>query len=381
MNRELRIAGAVVTLAALSGCNAFNQFLGKEDAIDYQSATPQRASLSVPPDLTQVPASSHYQVPAGAGGASYSQYASEQAQRQAQAASGQNARVLPQQDNVTVGRDGTLRWLIVDMPASEVFDRAVEFWRGEGFVIRNQNPQAGLIETDWAENRANIPQDFLRRTVGKIFDQVWDSGQRELFRTRLERGADGRVEVYFSHQHMVEENVSESQTRWVPRPPDPDLDAAMLARFMVFLGGEQNRAQAEMRLEEASQSVPAEPSAQLVRMADAGALEVAESFDRAWRRVGLALDRGNFTVEDRDRTAGQYYVRYVDVDAQQSERPGLMTRIFGARTPKQQPQYRVQLSDVGGATRVTVLNAEGQPDNSSTAGRILQVLQQQLQIQ
>ncbi len=378
MTRELRIAGAVVVAAALTGCNAFNQFLGREDAIDYQSATPTRGSLSVPPDLTQVPANTRYQVPEGPGGTSFSQYASDQARRQGEAATAQGSTVLPSRNDITIERDGSTRWLSVNMPADQVFERALEFWRSQGFAIRSQNAQAGLIETDWAENRANIPQDIIRRTVGRVFDQVWDSGQRELFRTRLERTQDGRIEVYFSHQHMVEEVVNEAQTKWVPRPSNPELDAAMLSRFMVFLGAEEERAKAEMQAA-AAQPQAASQGAQLVRSPGVqGALDVPEGFDRAWRRVGLALDRGNFTVEDRDRTAGQYFVRYVDVDAQQSERPGLMTRIFGARQPAQQPQYRVQLSDVGGTTRVTILNAEGQPDNSATAGRILEVLQQQL---
>ncbi|MBU4611517.1 outer membrane protein assembly factor BamC [Achromobacter sp. GG226] len=377
MTRELRIAGAVVVAVALTGCNAFNQFLGREDAIDYQSATPTRGSLSVPPDLTQVPANTRYQVPQGPGGTSFSQYATDQAQRRADAGTAQGSAVLPQRSDITVERDGTTRWLSVNMPANQVFERALEFWRSQGFAIRSQNGQAGLIETDWAENRANIPQDIIRRTVGRVFDQVWDSGQRELFRTRLERAPDGRIEVYFSHQHMVEEVINESQTKWVPRPSNPELDAAMLSRFMVFLGAEEERAKAEMQVAAAAgQPQGMAQSAQAVR--SGSTLDIPEGFDRAWRRVGLALDRGNFTVEDRDRAAGQYYVRYVDVDAQQTEKPGFFSRMFGSRQPAQQPQYRVQLSDVGGTTRVTVLNADGQPDSSATAGRILEVLQQQL---
>lgn len=379
MIKQLRNTGTALALVALAGCSTVNQFLGKEESIDYKSASrSSRPSLSVPPDLTQVPANTRYSVPEGPGGASYSEYATEQARREARAGDPTNSAVLPQRSDMQIGRAGDDRWLIVrGMSADQVFQRALDFWANEGFVIRSQNPQAGLIETDWAENRANIPQDILRRTVGRIFDQVWDSGQRQLFRTRLERAPDGHIEVFVSHQHMIEEVVSEAQTKWVPGTPDPGLDAAMLSRFMVFLGAEEDLAQSELSRVQAEEVE--QPGVQIVRGSGAeGALEIDESFDRAWRRVGLALDRGNFTVEDRDRAAGEYFVRYVDVDAQQQETPGLFRRLFGSSEPKVQPQYRVALSDLGGTTRVTVLNSEGQPDNGATAQRLLDVLLQQL---
>lgn len=378
MIKELRTTGTALALVALAGCSTVNQFLGKEESIDYKSAQAARPSLTVPPDLTQVPGNPRYNVPGNSGTATYSDYATEQARRQARAGDASNAAVLPQREGMRLERDGELRWLVVNMPATEVFNKAVEFWQSEGFAIRSQNPQAGLIETDWAENRANIPQDFLRRTIGKVFDQVWDSGERQLFRTRLERSPDGQIEVYFTHQHMVEKVVSEAQTKWEPGAPNPALDAAMLSRFMVFLGAEEERARSELASIQAEDETPT--AAQIVTGGGAnGALEIAEPFDRAWRRVGLALDRGNFTVEDRDRAAGQYYVRYVDVDAQQQQQSkGLFSRMFGSKEPQVQPQYRVLLTELGSATRVTVLDGEGQPDNSATAQRILDVLLQQL---
>src|SRR5690606_2181873 len=246
MIREIRTAGVAAALVASAGCNSINQFLGREDAIDYKSATSPRASLSVPPDLTQVAENTRYAIPQAPGATSYSDYTSEQARRQAMAGDLAASSVLPQRDNIRLNRDGDNRWLTVSMPAVEVYNKALDFWRDEGFSIRSQNAEAGLIETDWAENRAKIPQDVLRRTIGKLFDQAADSRQRDRFRTRLARRADGATEVFFTHQHMEEEIISESQTRWVPKPSDPDLDAAMLARFMVFLGAAEDQAEAQL---------------------------------------------------------------------------------------------------------------------------------------
>jgi len=381
MMKALRRGGVLLAVVGLAGCTTFNQFLGREESIDYQSATPQRdGGLSVPPDFPHVAPNQRFQIPQAPGATSYSEYASEQARRDALARGDDAARVLPRRDDMRMERDGINRWLVVYQPADEVFEQAIEFWRSMGFTIRSQNAQAGLIETDWAENRAKIPQDILRRTIGRVFDQAWDSGEREMFRTRLERGRDGAIEVYFTHQEMVEEIISEAQSKWVPREPDPQLDAAMLSRFMVFLGANEDRARAELEAQSAGAAAASAASGpSLVRGSGAdGMLEIAEPFDRAWRRVGLALDRANFTVEDRDRTAGEYFVRYVDIDAEQGERPGWLKRVFGSNEPQPHPQYRVLLREVGGSTRVTVLNAEGQPDNSPTAGRILDVLQEQL---
>jgi len=380
MKKELRIGGALLTLVAVAGCSSVGDMIGWNEPIDYRSSSPQRdGGLSVPPDLTKVAQNQRYTIP-GTGGTSYSEYMSEQATRQAMSREQAADDVLPQRDNMRIERDGDSRWLVVyGKSAKDVYEEAIEFWRSLGFTIRSQDPQAGLIETDWAENRAKIPQDFLRRTVGRVLDFAWDSGEREMYRTRLERAPDGAIEVYFSHQRMTEEIISEAQSRWIPARPDPGQDAAMLARFMMFLGASEDRAKAEFERTQRAQASGQAVDTSLVRGSGKdGWLEIPESFDRAWRLVGLALDRGNFTVEDRDRTAGEYYVRYFDIDAEQGERPGWLRRIFGAGQPKVQPQYRVLLREMGGYTRVTVLNAEGQPDSSATAGRILDVLREQL---
>ncbi|MCK9512203.1 MAG: outer membrane protein assembly factor BamC [Pigmentiphaga sp.] len=380
MIKDLRIAGSVAVLLALAGCSSVNQFLGKEESVDYQSSAPIRGNgLSVPPDLTQVPPSQRFQVPQAPGGTTYSEYASAQAQRQAVGASHQQSRVLPQYEDIRVERDGMNRWLVVNRSADQLYDETLDFWRSQGFTINTENPAAGIIETDWAENRANIPQDFLRRTLGRVIDQVYDSGKRERFRTRFERGSGGAIEIYITHQQMVEELVSESRTVWVEGEPDPQLDAAMLSRLMVYLGASQEQADAAIAQAATTPTVPVQLTQVATGSGAEGALDIQEPFDRAWRRVGLALDRGNFTVEDRDRTMGQYFVRYVDVDAVQPAEPGFFSRLFSRKPPPQAPQYRVQLTDVGGATRVTVLDADGNPDRSPTAGRILDVLLQQLQ--
>ena len=282
-----------------------------------------------------------------------------------------------------IERAGTQRWLVVSQPADRLWPVLREFWQESGFVIQTEAPAAGLMETDWAENRAKIPQDIIRRTVGRIFEQLYSTGERDKFRTRLE-SVDGGTEVYISHRGMVEVAVGggtpmeKDSTVWQPRPSDPELEAEFLRRLMLKLGADQQKAQAMM----AASAQPGAPAARIVATASQGSgLEIRESFDRAWRRVGLALDRGGFTVEDRDRAKGTYFVRYLDPDyeAKAKDEQGFLTKLLGKEKPVSAPQFRVQVSASGQAgTQVQVFDKDGKPERSAAGDRILALLSDQL---
>jgi outer membrane protein assembly factor BamC len=107
-------------------------------------------------------------------------------------------------------------------------------------------------------------------------------------------------------------------------------------------------------------------------LAGPAALEVDEPFDRAWRRVGLALDRGGFTVEDRDRSAGLYYVRYIDPKITATEEPNFFAKLFGAKGPNKDPvRYRVVLKGDGGKTNVAVQTSAGAPEGGDVGKAIV----------
>jgi outer membrane protein assembly factor BamC len=243
-------------------------------------------------------------------------------------------------------------------------------------------PEAGVMETDWAENRAKVPQDILRNLLGKVLDSLYSTAERDKFRTRLEPGAEpGTTDIFISHRGLYETFVTEGkdQTRWQPRPADPELEAEMLRRLMVRFGTDEKRAAAALA---SAQTKPLE-KARLSRGNDgAGSLELQESFDRAWRRVGLALDRVGFTVEDRDRTKGLYFVRYVDPEADnQKKSDGILSKLAfwkdeGPINP--QTQYRVQVQAEGNVSTVRLVTGEGGTEQSETARKILTLLYDQL---
>ena len=371
---------AILLAGLLAGCSG--SILPESKKIEYKSAG-KLPPLEIPPDLTQQSRDERYAVPdvsASKGSATYSAYSSE---RSGQARTTTAQDVLPQVDSMRIERSGTQRWLVVQGSTERLWPAVKDFWQEMGFLVNVEIPEAGIMETDWAENRAKIPQDFIRNTLGKVLDSLYSTAERDKFRTRLEKGSEpNKVEIYISHRGMYEIYTSEgrTETKWQPRPPDPELEAEMLGRLMVRLGADESRAKTMVAAEQRQER------AKLSRATDgAGALLLEEPFDRAWRRVGLALDRVGFTVEDRDRSQGLYFVRYVDPDAdgkKKSDDSGMLSKLMfwkGSSGEKpNQAQYRIHLKTTGESTAVEVLTREGGIDKSDTSRRILTLLYDQL---
>jgi outer membrane protein assembly factor BamC len=382
--RRLVEAAAVVLLA---GCSAASSFI--DGKVDYKKAG-SLPPLEVPPDLTSPQRDSRYAIPEDVkSSATLSGYQAERRDQPRAAAAASPAAVLPQSEGMRVERAGTQRWLVVQEPPERVWPAVKAFWQELGFLVKLELPEAGVMETDWAEGRAQIQEGGVRGFLGRALGQSSTAGERDKFRTRLERAPDGKgTEIYISHRGMHELYTSSrdpvagapGDTRWQARDPDPGLEAEYLRRLMVRLGAHDEKARTLAAPAEAP--VP-QMRAELRKGIDGReVLDVHETFDRAWRRVGLALDRVGFTVEDRDRQKGLFFVRYADPEAEMqakdSER-GLFSRLFGSSDSKVKPeQYRVQVTQAGTSSQVNVLNKEGGADLSRTAQRILALLHEQL---
>jgi len=368
-----------VVLVGLAGCSGLQESL--ETKIDYKS-TGTRPPLEIPPDLTSPSRDNRYVVPEAKSSATFSGYQAERREPRA----GSTA-VLPEVDNMRVERAGNHRWLVVQQPPEKLWPLVRDFWQESGFLLKIEMPEAGVMETDWAENRAKIPGGLVRDFLSRALDQLYSTSERDKYRTRLERTPDGKgTEVYISHRGMQEvyttmrdpQSSAPGDTAWQPRDSDSELEAEFLRRLMVRLGAQEEKAR-QLAANSAAPLWRAE-----LRKGNAGTevLQVLEPFDRAWRRVGLALDRVGFTVEDRDRQKGLYFVRYADPEAEMREKTqGILTRIGGwfSSGPKvKAEQYRVLVSQAGTEAEVQVLNKEGTADGSKTAQRILSLLHEQL---
>ena len=269
-----------------------------------------------------------------------------------------------------------------------VYERAVAFWKEAGFNLEVERPEAGVIETGWAENRGKLPQDFVRNLLGRFADGVFSSGERDRYRTRIERlSSGGATEVVVSHRGLVEAplNNNKDQIVWQTRPTDPALEAEMLYRLMARLGAPEAavaQARAGDRSAAAGATGTARSSVQArARLLPDGRLQLDEGFERAWRAVGAGLDRGGFTVEDRDRAGGIYFVRYVDRNAAKGGWFGRMLDVFRSDDSKTRlARYRIVVKEESaGRSALTVLNSNGQPETSDTVKAIRETLLKELQ--
>jgi outer membrane protein assembly factor BamC len=366
----------LVVLVSLAGCESMGlNTMGKR--IDYKSAA-SAPSLELPPDLTQPTYDDRFSIATASGVAARD------------AAKPNRSELLPTNPEAHIVRAGTERWLVVKATPEQAWSAVRKFWTDTGFVIATEQPQVGVMETDWAENRAEIPQDLLRKYIGKYIDVFYTTYKRDKFRTRIERGtAPGTVEIYISHRGMEQvpttkiDNSTPAGFAWALMPADPGLEAVMLTRLMMQFGAPEATAEAAVSPAAAAN---APVHARLEKADGVATLVVDDPFDRAWRRVGLALDRTGFTVVDRDRSTGTYFVRYADPDADMARKDrekGFLSKlmnVFRKDDDKDKPeQYRIKVAEGSSPqTAVSVQDPSGNPDRTQASERILTLLRDQL---
>jgi len=377
----------VIAATVLAGCS-WTGSLFTSDKVQYETAR-TRQPLEVPPDLSQLPRDERFLVP----DRPQTITASSQGQRAGVSAGpvATGGPVVPASAVAKLERQGNQRWLAVNLAPEKAWPVLLDFWPSVGLKVEKSDANAGVLETNWAENRAKLPQDIIRRTLGRVLDSVYSTNEQDKYRARIERTAQGTSEIYISHRGMEEVYTSSQQDRtsWQPRASDPEMEAEMLQRLLVrfedpsrrtVTAGTTGTSAAGATAAVATAAAP--QIARVIKTSDGRneRLEVDEAFDRAWRRVGLALDRGGFTVEDRDRAKGFYFVRYLDPDfeAKAKSEQGFFSKMFGREKPIQAPQYRVGVMSQGDTkTAVQVFDSTGKPERSATGDRILNLLNDQ----
>lgn len=285
--------------------------------------------------------------------------------------------VAPNATGVEVRQDGALRWLYVPQAPEVVWPKLREFFLKTGLKIAIEDPTLGIMETDWAENRANIDNGFLQRTLGKVVPSLFSTNERDRYRARVER-ADGGTLIFLTQRGMEEvlvggnSAVNVTQSAWQRRPTDPELEAEMLRRLMLALGAPAANTQALQ--------AKTTPRARLSTDADGTpasgmALQLSERVDTAWLRVGVALDRLGYVVKARDDAAKTYTVRYVDPNAAEEEK-GVWSGGGSARKNEARDVV-LQLQAEGDTTRLRLADGAALPPAQARA--LLQALESQLQ--
>ena len=408
---------------AVSGCDSI-PFINNTP--DYKGAGRSRP-LEVPPDLTSISSNDTYTVPGGS--TTYSEFS------QAQDNPTDKEKILPTPDSVHLERAGSQRWLVVQAPPEKIWPVIRDFWAELGFAVRVENTDTGVMETEWVDPSSLTKDDkgnYLDKFQGWL-DRLNTINNRQKFRTRLDIGeTEGTTEIYMSHRAVsetpddgkvkVRTTLGEIDQGYAPtnqartiaekeRADAEDLDAELLRRLMVKLGVEDQKSRSIMT------NNNTQLRATLGKTTDGTlSLAVNDEFDRAWRRVGLALDRVGFVVEDKNRSNGLYYVRYtdVDIDTAPKNKKNLLDNLKfwgNDKTDEKTPepvaetkkdgsslsdklkfwkpaekdavdpskQYRVKVEEnTNGGSKITIVDKEGNINKSSTANVIVNLLYEQL---
>jgi outer membrane protein assembly factor BamC len=368
-----RYTTPLLLATTLVGCSSLGDVLNG-DKIDYRGGGQKAASLEVPPDLTQLNKESRFQSTEGAVSAS-----TYQASLPANTATAAVTTIAPQTTSgAQLERLGNERWLSTPLTPEQLWPVLQSFWKDLGFALQQNEPLTGVMETEWAENRAKLPQDFIRAALGKALDSLYSTGERDKFRTRLERNGQG-TDIYITHRGMVEVVTGQTKdsTIWQPRPADPQLEGEFLSRLMLKLGSQADAASSATLSTAINAQTPAR--ARLVENSGISSLQLDDNFDKAWRRVGVALDRSSFTVEDRDRAQGVYFVRYADPAQTGQQGSGFLSKIFSSsKTESSLARLRVAVKSEGERSLVSVLSEQNSSETTTLRQRIMTALLNEL---
>jgi outer membrane protein assembly factor BamC len=358
-----------VLLLTLSACAS----VVDDKKVDYKN-TQKPSNLETPPDLTALKNDPRFAPPAAsvsANALNTGDAANDAGQRAATLTPNTAIQSIA---DVQFMRAGQERWLKVNRSAESLWEPLKEFWKENGFTLAQEQAALGIMETEWAENRAKIPQDFIRNSIGKLFDGLYSTGERDKFRTRLERAPDGSTEIYITHRGLSEDFVGlgKESLRWGPRPTDPELEIEFLRRLMVKIGGyKEDVAKATI-----TEKSPSKAGSRVIQQSGVYALPIDEPLDRAWRRVGVALDRSGFTVEDRDRASGLYFVRILMQRA--DEKKSFFSGLFSGKNKSELSRYRIILESMESKTFIRVQNADATAAPSRDVQQILKLLENEL---
>ncbi|WP_431822132.1 outer membrane protein assembly factor BamC [Burkholderia sp. F1] len=394
-----RFAAVLATGALVAGCSS-----PSPTKVDYKSDSKSKeVSLAVPPNMLEETADQRSLPPQG-GATSLS------ALQQVQQAAPSTDAVVPPVTGMHIQRDGTESWLVIDgKKPADIWPQVRRFWQEQGFLLVVDQRDKGVMETDWNETHPQINDGLIRSVISKAMGNSYVTAERNKYRTRLDVAPNGGTYVFVSQKGMREAltGPNNDSSKWEPKPNDPALETEYLKRLMAVLAQNDLRAKnGEPPIANISDTPPAKDkkgaadasskaaaaaiaTQNVARSSSQGTADASdavpsevtlgEPYDRSWLRVGLALDRANFTVDDRDREKGLYFVRYVDPKDLSAAEQGFWSQLFHGKKEKQAKQYRVNVKALTpDQTRVAVIDESGAIDSSQPARQIMGLLVNQL---
>lgn len=381
MKKTLNIALILTCTATLVACSS-SLSKNNKPKLDYQSENNKVLNLEVPPDLRDPRQGDLYTLPNGM---------SANPNALKQNADMQTSRVLAKVKNAHIERSGNQRWLVVqDQKAEQLWALLRAFWQENGFTIYSEEPQAGVMETEWAENRAKLPNQGLRKLFNKVgLGSVYTTSERDKFLIRMEANKQNGYDIFFTHKGLEEvyEGRNKDRTVWQPRANDPNLEAAFLSRFMQYLGVEETTTKQQVQnhndLNQGTEFAKLEKDT----------VFVSGNAERNINRIGAALDRIGLTVQEFVAERGLFVVQPAPAEsdvlreaAKNSKKSGFLGKLFGKKEVsnnneskvEQAPQLFVAVEQLNDGQRLHLLQQSGQPYQGSDKAKLLANLYREL---
>ena len=355
MMTVLRIGLCLTLVFVLSAC--------ANEALKVYEESTYGPPLEVPPDLTVPSKDRGMEIPSLPDTAD-----TNKTGRQGPAA---YPKVAPQVEGVKVMRDGALSWLLIKGEPEQIWPWVRDFFLDEGFFLELEDPTMGIVETAWKQQRKVMPEDIKQIVVDddEIL-KVFGVPLREKYRIRLERIGDGTTEIFLSHRgaRLLRDD---DDIVWQLQAADPELEAQMRKSLLMYLGMAQEKAEGMLATALRTKLTS------IVTDADGNKiLRVDQDFQRAWRRVGVALDHMKLMITDRDRSNGTYFVKTIEPVASDEDK-GWFSNLFSGDAAL--GEYEVVLHDEGESVNILVRDKNKKLVKASIAEPILQQLSELLE--
>jgi len=346
----------ILILTLVYGCSTTEDFFDDITAPDYVNSSKSK-KLEVPPDLSELETNSSFDVPGDV--KSYKDYKQREQDLADNYLNPNRKKIVENPEGMKIIKSGNLRWLVVEKEPEKIWPHVKDFWEDLGFRVNIANKRTGIIETEWmdTDDIKLDKNDGVISTFDKWLDSLSGFADKRKFRTRVEIGEQGTTEIYISQrsaeaaadQHSrilrernadynvgtinkIEEYKSDDQpnTKKVEvseqrEIDDYEIDSELLTRLMIKLGSTDFDAKQKVLNPEVI------VKAELINNQDDLYIRMFDQYDRAWRRLGLALDIIGFVTEDKNRSEGIYYVRFSQIDLpseKKEEEDGLLDSLI-----------------------------------------------------
>jgi outer membrane protein assembly factor BamC len=328
----IQISMLAISMTVISSCAFVQRFSGEDD---YAEASSQ-GGLHVPPELVTPEWNDSLKIP---------QTGSDRVSALDTYGKALDASVVPEFVDMTIRREGDLRWIEAEVDPVNVWPLLRSFWASQDVILERDKPAIGVMETEWIEDIDSSQSEFTEVTEF--------TATRSKFKIRIEREPNAVTNIYVSQRKTQLQSITEQGAVWLDVTSDSESEAEMLVSLMQHLGESRDTA--------INAVAEAEGPRLYIEIRDLDGmpvLYVGDQYSRVWRRTGIAIDRTGLQIHHQDRSQGIYHVRVQASDV--SENAQL-----------QSGDYQIHLLSQGAQTVLTAHSAEDESILSAQSARIL----------